>query len=378
MKSFLIGALVLTVFCISSCQKSVDPNTTGQVAFTFSGIIDTSILLEAGEDNMMMYTDYIDNGNTDVLLMKGEFRDKTNPNSHFLRFEFYGYDSAQNNDIQQNVFNKTDYFSYSTDSLNQTTGSTILKFYTLYGTGATINWDFGDGTFGSGDTAIHTYPASLNDATVTMNSFYAAASCGDTVSNFINLADPVNGQVQFNISYLSTSLDSFAFSATSGFTNYQWDFGNQTTLQGANPFGGVNYLDSLKKTIELTATKTSSISQWKAVVSPNQLTPCFAAFVYDILNTPVTNYSTRAPFKSCVISYMKNGDLYRSYKTGHSNQSNRKVFELYKTSIFQKNARGQETLKLDGFVNTYLYNVNDNTDSIQMVSNALSIAVAHP
>jgi len=380
MRKWINGLLVLLVLSIASCQKADIPSSDlGAVLFKFDGSIDGNVVFEAGENNYIMHTDYVDNGNSDVLLMRGEFRNKSNTDDDFLRFEFYGYDSVNNTNILQNVFNQTDFKSYSQDTLEQITGSNILKFYTLYGTSSNVDWDFGDGSIGTGDTAIHTYSSVLNDVTVTMTSYNALANCTDTVANFINLTDPINNQVQFGVIPTTTNLDSFEFTATVGFNTYTWDFGDlippqQLTINTAMTYYG----DSSRKTIELTATKAGLVSYWKAVINPNRIAPCFAAYKYDVLSTPVKNVSQRVPYKSCIITYKKNGATYRSYKNNSSNQSNRNVFVLANASPYENNAEGKATLRLQGAVNTYLYNVNNANDSIRMNSNELTIAVAHP
>ncbi len=381
MKKIGNGLLLLFIaLSIGSCNKEpLGPGDPGEVLFKFEGTIDSNVLFEAGENNYVMYTDYLDNGSSDVLIMKGEFRDKTNMNDNYLRFEFFGYDSVNNTGIQQNVFNQTDYYSYSLDSLSQTTGSTILKFYTLYGAGATIAWDFGDGTTGSGDTVIHTYPVTLNDANVKMSSYQALSNCTDSVDNLVNLTDPADGQVQFGFTAATTLLDSFLFTASPNFTSYTWDFDNQITqLPGTVPNSGVRYTDSLRKTIELTATKGAITSQWRAVLNPNNFSPCYAAFMYDVLSTPVTSFSQRAPFKSCIITYKKNGVVYQSYKNDSRNQSNNIVFNLSSANPYIQNADGQSTIQLRGSLNTFLYNVTNQNDSIPISSSNVSIAVAHP
>ena len=378
-KQFLYGILFIVLATVTSCSKKEIPNNQlGQVAFAFSGTInDQTVSYEAGKNNYVLFTDFSDNGN-DVLLMSGEFRDKSAPNNDFLRFQFYGYDSIMNDNVLQNVFSQSNFPSYSEDVTVQSIGNTQLKFTSLYSTGATINWDFGDGTTGTGDSVTHTYPPSLNNIEVSMNSFFPIYNCGDSVSNTINLSDPANSQVQFDINVLSLAVDSFMFDANTGFNQYNWDFGNSTTqMGGASAF--VSYGDSLRKIVQLSATSATSLSSnWKAVVTPNASAPCFAAYKFDVLQTPTIVNSQRVPFRTCVITYNSKGKTYRSYKNDASNQSNRSVFILNNAEAYEDNPEGQSTIRLNGSVSTFLYNVNDTNDSIPIVSNNVSIAVAHP
>lgn len=379
MKRFIKGTLFLLISVgVLSCSKPSPIDSQGEVAFIFEGTIDgNATVYEAGKNNYYLNTAFQDGGANDVLLMRGEFLDKANPTDNFLRFEFYGYDSSNNEGILNNVFDRINYRSYSTDSTLQIIGATTLKFEALYSTGAVITWDFGDGTTANGSSVTHTFPSNITAATVSMTAFYPAASCADSVDNFINLIDPVNSQVQFNVSALS--LDSFQFIATTGFNNYAWDFGNSTTQQGA----GLNnvsayYTDSLRKTITLNATKTGvGTSAWKAVVTPKS-NFCFAAYGYTVNSAPVSVVAIRPPYKSCVITYKTDGKEYSSYINDNSDQSLRNVFSLNTAKAYLDNPAGQKTIQLTGSVNTFLYNVNDKNDSIPIKGSRVSIAVAHP
>ena len=374
-KSFLF---VLITISIVSCSKEAPIDNQGEVVFKFDGTIDSkSELFEAGENNYYLSTSYQDSGPNEVLLMRGEFLDKTNPTDNYLRFEFYGYDSTTNTGILQKVFDRINYNSYSSDSTLQTVGATTLKFNAIYGTGAVINWDFGDGSTATGDSVSHTFAQNATDANVMMSAFYSAVSCGDSVSNLINLIDPVNSQVQFNVSALNLNLDSFQFNATQGFNSYSWDFGNQTNQQGINSIVQVAYSDSLRKIITLNATKSLTSSTWKAVVTPNNV-PCFAAYVYSVTSLPVTTNSVRVPYKTCVITYKKDGTIYRSYKNNLLDQSARNVFSLNTAQVYDNNPAGDPTVRLTGSVNTFLYNENNSNDSIPIKGSTVSIAVAHP
>ncbi len=379
MKSFINDLLFLLLVTIGlfSCSKEKPMDVQGNVVFRFNGTIDSrSTVFEAGENNYYLKTSYQDNGADDVLLMRGEFLDKTDPTDNYLRFEFFGYDSANNANILQNVFNQVNFNSFSSDSTFQSIGSTVLKFNSIYGTGGNISWNFGDGTIGTGDSITHSFSPNSLGSNVTMSAFYPSVVCSDSVTNFINLDDPVNGQVQFNVSALGLSLDSFELSATQGFANYSWDFGNQTTQQGINSVVQVTYNDSLRKTITLNATGSLLTSSWKAVITPKNT--CFAAFTYSVLSLPSTTSSLRVPYKTCIVTYRRNGITYRSYKDDITDQSMRNIFSLKEAQAYENNPEGQRTIRLIGSVNTFLYNENDLTDSIAITSSDVSIAVAHP
>jgi len=379
-KQIIYGTLFLVLATLASCSKQEVPdNQFGQVQFAFSGTInDQAVSYEAGKNNYVLFTDFSGSGANDVLLMSGEFRDKSAPKDDFLRFQFFGYDSIENDNVLQNVFSQSNFPSYSEDVTTQSVGNTQLKFTSLYGMGAVITWDFGDGTTGAGDSVTHTFPSALNNTVVNMKTFFPIYNCGDSVSNTINLNDPANAQVQFDINVLSQAIDSFQFNASNNFNQYNWDFGNSTTqMGGASAF--VTYADTLRKEVELTAISTTSLnSNWKAVVTPSASAPCFAAFSFDVLQTPTRVTSQRVPYRTCVITYKSREKTYRSFKNDASNQSNRSVFILNNATAYEDNPEGQSTIRLNGTVSTFLYNVNDVNDSIPIVSSNVSIAVAHP
>lgn len=379
MKRFINGFLfVLITICIVSCSKETPLDSQGEVVFKFDGTIgSTAEVFEAGENNYFLSTSYQDSGPNEILLMRGEFLDKTNPTDNYLRFEFYGYDSVDNSNILQKVFDQTSYNSFSIDSTLQTVGVTTLNFNSIFSNAqAVINWDFGDGSFAQGDSVSHAFAPTMNDANVTMTAFYPSANCTDSVSNLINLLDPINNQVQFNVSPLGVNLDSFQFNATPGFNSYSWDFGNSTTQTTFNPAAQVTYTDSLRKTITLNASNALATSTWRAVVTPN--ITCYAAYTYTVSSLPSVLSSIRAPYKTCIITYKKNGTVYRSYKNDLTDQSMRNVFSLSSAQAYDNNPAGERTIRLIGSVNTHLYNVNNLTDSIPIIGNNISIAVAHP
>jgi hypothetical protein len=375
MKHVNLIFFLLVMLMINSCSKEAGQNSIGPVQFFFKGNIGSeAITYEAGENNYILNTFYDDAGAIDVLKMFGEFKDKTNENADYLRFQFYGYDSVNNTFILDNVFNQSNLFSYSQDTTQVTSGVLELKFDALNLFGSTHTWNFGDGSpTAIGATTNHIYSVG-GPVNVSLTSNYSIFSCTDSITNTIDLSNLLSCQVQFDVQALS--LDSFQYIATAGFTNYDWKV-NGLSQQMNNATISQWYNDSLRREIQLIATKSGCSSVWKAVIAPNG-GGCFAGFKYSILQQPITVSSTRPPFKTCIITYRRDGVIYSSYKPTNSNQSNRVVFSVSDASPYEKNAAGQETIRVDGSVNTFLYNINNANDSIPIVSSQVSIAVARP
>ncbi len=364
---------------LSACQKDAPMDTQSPVQFKFEGTIDgQAVLFEAGEKNYFLNTNYADNGINDVLLMSGTFENKADPTADFLRFDFYGYDSARNNAILQNVFSNTDFVSFSQDSLLQNTSNLVIQFKTIFATGAINTWDFGDGSpTVTGDSVVHTYSSNLPFVNVKLTTNNVLQGCTETVTNVMNL-DDLTSQVQFNISAPST--DSFVFSSitAANFNNFVWRIDSLIFAQVPSGMAVSTTLnDSLPHQVELIATGPLLNSNWKGKIQASAM-PCFAAFFFTPISLPSQEVRIRKPFNTAILTYRKNGTLYSSYKNDGTNQSNQVIFTKTDARAYDKNANGQSTISLRGSVNTFLYNVNNLNDSIQIVSSNVSTAVAHP
>ncbi len=371
-KIFMLLCLLLGQF---SCQKELVSNDIGAVRFLFEGTIDgLPVNFQAGENNYYLYTNYRDAGSRDVLVMQGEFRDKADSSQNYLRFEFYGYDSVKNDDILANVFNQSAFYSLSQDSTFVATGLMQLNFINLLSNGGITFWDFGDGSTATGDSVMHTYSPNLQTVDVTMVSNNGLIGCVDSITNTINLADILNSQVQFDVA-TNPTFDSFALSASQGFTAYFWDFGNGQLGQGLNAI--VMYTDSLKHMVELTATRPGISSSWRGILQ-NTSQPCLATFLFDIVSIPNTITNIRPPYKACVITYNTGGKTYSSYKNNGTDQSGKVVFNMNEAYGYDLNQFGQKTIGLQGTVNGFLYNVQNPADSIAIKGSSISITVAHP
>ncbi len=103
------------------------------------------------------------------------------------------------------------------------------------GTGVSYAWAFGDGTYGSGDTPAHVYPA-LGDFTATVTATNGLGSA--TAATLVTIVEqPIAGLSASNDSptYLGDTT-SFTASVEAGTSvSYTWDFGDETGGSGNNP-----------------------------------------------------------------------------------------------------------------------------------------------
>jgi hypothetical protein len=90
------------------------------------------------------------------------------------------------------------------------------------------------------------------------------------------------------------------------------------------------------------------------------------------------NLLPRANANAMYIKLKKDGAEYASYKNGSSNQSNKQVAKLLNYTAGPANEKGQSTLILDLAVDAYLYNVTNNNDSVRFKSNRMVWGVGRP
>jgi hypothetical protein len=86
----------------------------------------------------------------------------------------------------------------------------------------------------------------------------------------------------------------------------------------------------------------------------------------------------RANANAMYIKWKKDGVEYASYKNGNGNQSTKPVAKLLNYTAGPANEKGQSTLILDLAVDTYLYNLANNNDSVRFRSNRMVWGVGRP
>lgn len=96
-------------------------------------------------------------------------------------------------------------------------------------------WDFGDGTTGTGQNPSHTY-SSTGSYTVRLIVTHAFG-CKDTVvrTNFVNVVVPAGNNTYGDTTMLCQNMPMVFVDPTAGSTSWNWDFGNGTTSTSQNP-----------------------------------------------------------------------------------------------------------------------------------------------
>ena len=377
---FFLFAL-LTVFY--SCKKKELPSPTAEPAFQFVGTFGTQSLVYFGgiNHNYMQTNYYLDNQSL-MTLVGGFVNDSCITCEPELKFEVKdvavsGTGTNLSGTIYDLLNGASNSKSFSLDSV--VTNSTNETFHfspgVSSGTNQNFTWNFGDGTpqvqmmnpshvfTGVGVKSVTLYSA-LNGVT-------------DTISIPIDVTPGSTCRVKFTAvtdSNLNAIVD-----ADLGYTSYVWDFGNGANGTGANYTYGYSNPVSTKYTITLTATRNGCTSMYKRHVGFNVLAYYLANINYTVDSTVTTTLSPRINASAIVITYTKNGSIYKSYKTNTSaNQSNNISFTYLGFENYANNVNGQKVVKIKGNVDAYLYNVANNNDSLRLVSSKLSVGFAYP
>ncbi len=115
----------------------------------------------------------------------------------------------------------------------------------------TFSWDFGDGTTGTGESSLHSFPnPGSYDVQLIVSDNYG---CADSVQQTVNIAGDVREQyIQADNQEGCDSLTvKFSYTgSTNTITSFSWDFGNGDTSNLADP-APVEYTDSGYYTVSL-------------------------------------------------------------------------------------------------------------------------------
>ena len=112
-------------------------------------------------------------------------------------------------------------------------GSGVITFHSNTMPGSTINWSFGDGTAGHGQTVTHTYNG-FGTYIVCMNELDSSGNIVCTFCDSVSINNIPNN-CQFTLSPSAANYMEILFSAQSpAGTNMTWDFGDGLTGTGNN------------------------------------------------------------------------------------------------------------------------------------------------
>jgi len=141
-----------------------------------------------------------------------------------------------------NINNCQNYFTYTNQNLTYTfTGHVASSNQNIY------SWNFGDGTYASGQTVTHTFaqpPTGTNGYTVSLATYGFGAYCSDSTWQFIQIDTTSTGNCNVSFNWFADSISNpnnihFLNTSTSGYPNaqvsYVWNFGDGTTSSLENP-----------------------------------------------------------------------------------------------------------------------------------------------
>jgi PKD repeat protein len=373
---------IFTLFFIVSCKKAKElVPTTSSPIFVFDGNIGSEkILFEAGKNNIYMFSDYYKD-NQSLLSVLGYFGKDTCANCEpYLSFEFKDKDASNNTGLYSTIAdflasaNGGNFNSYSLDTI-----STILNVDSFQFTsdinpiGTTYEWDFDDGTTSSLASPSHVYTATgiKNIRLIT-----TLNNVKDTTINQIDVSAGSTCRAQFSRT-IDTILQQLTVNS-SGFTTYNWNFGDSTTDSGSNVTKTYTNAGNYKVTLTATNGNCTSVFSRKIRITGQFFTP-LSSYTYTTTSLQYPTSSIRLNALSGIITWKRDGKTYYSYKSNSTKiQSANLVFKLNTFAPYENNFKGQKTIKLEGETDTWLYNKDNNSDSIQIKSNKLIFAVAYP
>lgn len=377
MKYFLLLTFLTVVF--SNCSKrSLPTSMSGQPVFSFSGTINNQpVTYTAGDSGLYMFTEYFKD-NQDLITLKGYFAPHNCTTCEpYLSFEFKDENPNIETSLYSDIFSffERSYFtSVSFDSIEINSPTETFKFSADNNPpGTTYHWNFGDGDTSNLASPIHTF---TTDGIKDVRLITKFNNLRDTIIIPIEVTPFSECRNRFSVNV--DSLNSITANAEGLFNSYLWNFGD----------GGMGEGSSVKHTytqnglyeIILSTSYSGCLATYKRKVNltGNSQIPV-SNFFYSTFVSSETKTIARINHSACIITLKMNGKTYKSYKNNPSlDQSDHKIISTSNIGAYENNAQGQKTIKLDGEIDLFLYNIANNNDSIPIKSNKLTIAIGLP
>lgn len=363
----------------SNCNKrSLPTSMSGQPVFSFSGTINNQpVTYTAGDSGLYMFTEYFKD-NQDLITLKGYFAPHNCTTCEpYLSFEFKDENPNIETSLYSDIFSffERSYFtSVSFDSIEINSPTETFKFSADNNPpGTTYHWNFGDGDTSNLASPIHTF---TTDGIKDVRLITKFNNLRDTIIIPIEVTPFSECRNRFSVNV--DSLNSITANAEGLFNSYLWNFGD----------GGMGEGSSVKHTytqnglyeIILSTSYSGCLATYKRKVNltGNSQIPV-SNFFYSTFVSSETKTIARINHSACIITLKMNGKTYKSYKNNPSlDQSDHKIISTSNIGAYENNAQGQKTIKLDGEIDLFLYNIANNNDSIPIKSNKLTIAIGLP
>lgn len=378
---FAIWTICLFELLMSACSKNALPIPPGgdSPQFYFHGTIGSdSVHWQAGENNLYMYTDFFLDPQR-LIVLRGQLAlNNCTTCEPSLSVEFRDVAPAPDSMLRMNInafFTNHNIGSFSLDSTKAQGDKEEFSFHTLtQQNGNNFLWDFGDGTQSTEDDPHHIFTGNgTRNVKLIVNQF----GNKDSLEFPINIGFQSPERIMFNYTQNANN-EIQAQVSPSIFTQFLWDAGDGQLPTG-NP---INFTYQTPGIYTLSCLASAGVQQaiYKVKIKvpqggnwPNPSFTYTTKIIEDSSASPRTNAGT------VVLELKKDGKKYRSFKTNPTlNQSGITVVQAKSVSTFEPNTNGHPTLSVDLAVDTWLYNVQNQSDSIHIQSNKMRYAVAYP
>ena len=214
-------------------------------------------------------------------------------------------------------------------------GSTVTFYDSSYSVnGHTVEWYFGDGTYGSGATTSHTY--AVGTYTAYLSIYDSVASCFDSTSFSITIGT-ASGSCNAAFTYgvdSSNGLTLNFYNTSSNTSSYNWWFGGSATSTVANPSytftqsgyqtvclttydSSGNFCDSICSTVYVpgnssssscdaffwTSVSGSTVGFYDSLTSSSIFEYSFGDGTYDYGVSPIHDYASSGTYNACLFVY---------------------------------------------------------------------------
>lgn len=354
----------------TGCRKEEPQILTGEPVFYVNGTLNGSpLLLRAGVDNYYMYSEYsADQQNLYSFTGHLKTEGSSNPSSSSLRISItdFRYSAPGPTIIDSALFAGTYPFAQNQLPLLSMQFSASAFGDTIVG----YTWDFGDGNFGSGANALHTYTNSGTYNVCLSTSFiHNNIPQSDTICNMVNVGNTNACSSAFTYANIIGNNFQFDATASGGTAPYQfsWDFGDTANATGSSvihpftqpPNDGI-------VTVTLTSTDASSCTFVTQQNIPLQTaTGCYANFTSQAI-------SMVQLFSNVTVEWTDaNGITYSSANGVGLNNT----FQVLSVEDYDNNENGQRTKKVKMLVTCTLFN---GSNTVQLDNAEIVFALAYP
>lgn len=180
------------------------------------------------------------------------------------------------------------YFNTQKNNLNVTFFGSNLNGVPV----TSYSWNFGDGTFGSGSSPVHTYATGgIYNVCLTITT---AIGCVDSVCNTVSVTNSAACNATF--SYQSSNNAGYFFGAATGgqVTSWSWYFSDGTTASGQNPVHTFPSSGYWTACLFITTSSGCSDSTCQQVYIAGPISACQPYFSYSYLSGNTIGFNNQS------------------------------------------------------------------------------------